>query len=60
MRLNSKVTALSRTDEGYVAETASGRIEAKQVVVATGPFQEPFTPEIASELDPRIAQLHSV
>ena len=59
VRLNSKVTALSRTDEGYVAETASGRIEAKQVVVATGPFQEPFTPEIASELDPRIVQLHS-
>lgn len=59
VRLNSKVTALSRTDEGYVAETASGRIEAKQVVVATGPFQEPFTPEIASELAPRITQLHS-
>ena len=59
VRLNSKVAALSRTDEGYAAETASGRIEAKQVVVATGPFQKPFTPEIASELDPRIAQLHS-
>jgi putative flavoprotein involved in K+ transport len=52
VRLGSKVVALSRTDEGYAAETASGRIEAKQVVVATGPFQEPFTPEVASELDP--------
>jgi putative flavoprotein involved in K+ transport len=59
VRLNSKVTALSRTNGGYVAETTSGRIETKQVVVATGPFQKPFTPEIASELDRRIAQLHS-
>ena len=59
VRLNTKVTTLSRTDDGYVAETSSGQIEAKQVVVATGPFQQPFIPAIASELDPRIAQLHS-
>ena len=43
-----------------MAETSSGTIAAKQVVVATGPFQEPFIPAMASELDPRVAQLHSV
>jgi putative flavoprotein involved in K+ transport len=60
VRLNTKVTGLARSDGGYVAETSSGPITARQVVVATGPFQEPFVPTIASELDPRITQLHSV
>ena len=35
-----------------MAETTTGPIEADQVVVATGPFQVPFTPEVADELDP--------
>ena len=60
VRLSTRVTALRRTDGGYAAQTSTGQIEAKQVVVATGPFQVPFTPSIAAELDPRIAQLHSV
>jgi putative flavoprotein involved in K+ transport len=29
------------------------------VVVATGPFQTPFIPPIASALDPAVAQIHS-
>ena len=29
------------------------------MVVATGTFGRPFTPEFANELDPRIMQLHS-
>ncbi len=33
--------------------------EADQVVIATGPFQMPFTPPLAERLDPRIVQLHS-
>jgi len=60
VRLNTKVTGLTRSDEGYAAETSGGTITAKQVVVATGPFQEPFVPTMASELDPRVARLHSV
>jgi putative flavoprotein involved in K+ transport len=34
-------------------------IEAANVVVATGPFQKPMIPAIASELSPSILQLHS-
>jgi putative flavoprotein involved in K+ transport len=60
VRLNTKVTGLTRSDEGYVAETSGGKIAGKQVVVATGPFQEPFIPAMAPELDARVAQLHSV
>ena len=33
--------------------------EAPQVVVASGTFGKPFTPDFASELAPRIRQVHS-
>ena len=60
VRLNTAVTRLSKGDgRRYVAETTTGPIEADQVVVATGPFQVPFTPDIASDLDPGVTQLHS-
>ena len=59
VRLNTTVTRLSRDEGHYLAETTTGPIEADQVVVATGPFQVPFTPEIAKELDPGATHLHS-
>ena len=60
VRPNTTVTRLTRTDDdGYLAETTTGPIRADQVVVATGPFQVPFTPPIANELDPELTQLHS-
>jgi putative flavoprotein involved in K+ transport len=60
VRLNTTVTRLSRADDGrYLADTTTGPIRADQVVVATGPFQIPFTPAIANEADPELTQLHS-
>ena len=60
VRLNTTVTRLSRADDGrYRAETTTGPIRADQVVVATGPFQVPFTPALADQLDPELTQLHS-
>jgi putative flavoprotein involved in K+ transport len=59
VRLNSTVTRLSRENGRYRAETTTGTIEADQVVVATGPFQVPFTPGIAGDLDPGVNQIHS-
>jgi putative flavoprotein involved in K+ transport len=60
VRLNTTVTRLSKRDHGgYLAETTTGPIEADQVVVATGPFQVPFTPEISEALDSGVNQLHS-
>jgi putative flavoprotein involved in K+ transport len=60
VRLNTTVTRLSRThNDRYLAETTTGPIEADQVVVATGPFQAPFVPSIARELDSDLPQLHS-
>ncbi len=44
---------------GFVVETADRTYEAEQVVIATGPFQVPFVPSIAEQLDPGVVQLHS-
>jgi putative flavoprotein involved in K+ transport len=60
VRLNTAATRLSKgSGRRYVAETTTGSIEADQVVVATGPFQAPFTPAISHDLDPSVNQLHS-
>jgi putative flavoprotein involved in K+ transport len=59
VRLNTKVTSLTRDDGTYVARSGDDEIRVRQVVVATGPFHVPFTPAIADQLDPRLAQIHS-
>ena len=55
----SRVTALRATSAGYEVELADQVLEARQVVVATGPFQVPRTPEPAAALDGGVTQLHS-
>ena len=59
VRLNTAVTSLSRSDGGYVARAGDETWQARQVVVATGPFQVPLVPPIARELDPGVVQFHS-
>jgi putative flavoprotein involved in K+ transport len=59
VRLNARVTSLTRTDEGFEVRTANGTIHTRQVVVATGPFQVPFVPPAAQGLDPSVTQIHS-
>src|SRR6266404_4553202 len=45
--------------DGFRLETAHGIVVASNVVVATGPYQEPVNPAPASALPPRIVQVHS-
>jgi putative flavoprotein involved in K+ transport len=59
VRLNARVTQLSRTDDGFEVQTADNTFRAGQVVVATGPFQVPFVPPMAARLDPSVTQVHS-
>ena len=60
VRLNARVTSLSRTEKGFEARTADQVFRAGQVVVTTGPFQTPFVPPAAQGLDESVTQLHSV
>lgn len=59
VKLGAKVTSLARRQGRYLATTADGEFTADQVVVATGPFQVPFVPPIARDLDGAVCQIHS-
>jgi putative flavoprotein involved in K+ transport len=59
VQLNAKVTELRRVGDGFEVRTADTTYRARQVVVATGPFQVPFVPPPAAKLDPAVTQVHS-
>jgi putative flavoprotein involved in K+ transport len=59
VQLNARVIGLDRTDEGFEVRTADATYRARQVVVATGPFQVPFIPSAAERLDASVTQVHS-
>lgn len=48
IRCGVKVTRLQRRDggRGFIADIPDGTIEAKNVVVATGPYQRPLMPDL--------------
>lgn len=59
VKLNAKVTSLTQRDGTYVVTTGDEELKATQIVVATGPFQDPFVPPIADGLDETVTQIHS-
>jgi putative flavoprotein involved in K+ transport len=59
IEFNSPVRSLTRSDDNFVLELLDRRIEADQVVVATGPFQAPNMPPLAGQLEPDVFQTHS-
>jgi putative flavoprotein involved in K+ transport len=59
VELGSRAGSIREASGGYAVELEDRTYEAAQVVVATGPFQVPFTPPLAERLDPRVRQLHS-
>ena len=60
VRLASPVRRLHRDDDGtFALSTPTGTLRARQVVVATGPFQTPHVPALADGLSPDVVQLHS-
>jgi putative flavoprotein involved in K+ transport len=59
VRVNARVTSLIQTDGGFEVQAGGQTYRARQVVVATGPFQVPFVPPMAAKLDATVTQLHS-
>src|SRR4029079_11235834 len=60
VRTGVKVDRLSRQGDRYVVSSGSQRFEADHVVIAMATYQSRRTPAFAVELDPGIAQLHSL
>jgi putative flavoprotein involved in K+ transport len=59
VELDARVTGLRRTDAGFQVRTTGRTVTARQVIVATGPFQVPFVPPLAAGLDESVTQVHS-
>src|SRR5213593_1756450 len=59
VRTSMAVTRLAKEGDRYRVECDERRFEADSVVIATGFYGKPSVPEFASELDPRIVQMHS-
>ena len=59
IELKSEVRRLSHEARRFVLEVNGRTVTADQVVVATGPFQTPFVPKLAQDLDPGLWQVHS-
>jgi putative flavoprotein involved in K+ transport len=60
IRCGVEVTSVRKNvgGPGFLAETSEGTIQARYVVAATGPFQNPAIPAIVPE-DAAVTQLHS-
>jgi putative flavoprotein involved in K+ transport len=61
IELNSEVRELDRAEDGrFALDLADQSRMADQVVVATGPFQAPFVPELAEQLAADVYRTHAV
>ena len=59
VRTGVRVASVTQEDGRFVVVSGEERLEARNVVVATGALRVPKLPAFAAELDPRIVQLHS-
>ena len=59
VELDSRVIALHHREGRYAAELPARAILADQVVVATGPFQQPWIPSFAASVASDVSQTHS-
>src|SRR4051812_18671710 len=59
VQLDTRVIGLDRSGDVFEVRTSDHAYRARQVVVATGPFQTPSIPAVAARLGSSVAQLHS-
>lgn len=59
VRHQTRVKELNRDGQRYRISVGDSTLNAKNVIVATGLFQESHIPAFAKELDPAIFQSHS-
>ena len=59
VRLKTKVLELKKITDGYEINTTEGKIEASNVIVATGTNPKAYIPAFAKDLSKKIVQIHS-
>ena len=58
-QFNTLIESVRKTSKGFVLKHKDGEMEAKNVIVATGPFHIPYTPPCHSKISDHIIQMHS-
>lgn len=59
IKLQTEVTRVWKEDSRFHVQTNDQVFEARNVIVASGPFQKPRIPTFAKDLSPDLRQLHS-
>lgn len=59
VRLETLVQKVKKEQDIFSVTTSKGTIQAKQIIVATGPFHTPFIPAFASKIGSDVLQMHS-
>lgn len=59
IQLNTLITSVKKTKDGFEIIHKDGLIEAKHVIVATGPFHTPYTPPCHTKISGELIQMHS-
>ncbi|TRZ39675.1 oxidoreductase [Niallia circulans] len=59
IKLNKEIIHVTKEDGLFIVKTRLEEFTAKNLVIATGPFQSPHIPSLAKCLSPNIYQIHS-
>jgi putative flavoprotein involved in K+ transport len=59
IEFNHKITSLKKEKGVFTLKSSQQKFEAKNVIIATGPFHKPFTPSFHTKIAKDITQLHS-
>jgi putative flavoprotein involved in K+ transport len=59
IQLNTTITKLVKVDERFILSSNQGEYQSKNVIVATGPFQQPNIPDFSKHLSGEVLQFHS-
>jgi len=59
VKLNTLITSVRKTEKGFLVTHNDGELNAKNVIIATGPFHTPYTPPCHTKIDHSVLQMHS-
>ena len=59
LQINTLITSVRKTRDGFHVVHKDGELHAKQVIIATGPFHTPYTPPCHTKIPNSTLQMHS-
>ena len=59
IEFNQKITSVNKVNGIFEIKSATASYQAKQVIIATGPFHTPYTPACHVDIADEINQIHS-